>query len=426
MKDLLIYKKALRAKKPNGIEVKAVGASCNLECKFCHYAEKAALFKGKTACSMAAETLTQVVKQTIESVEEGPVTFKWTGGEPLLAGVEFYERALALQEEFGVDREIFNEIRTNGTLIDEAWVDFFAQHNFTVWVELDGPEKFHDRYRLMSQGGGTFKRTIAGIEKLKGAGVEFSLVTHVHRSNQDYPHEVYRFLAGLEPKAIDFVPVVEREANQIARDLGLRLATPPPLRRNLKCQPRISSWSVTPPGYAHFMIEIFDRWVRKDIGRVEIPFFSDCLRRWKGEESGMCSFNETCGGDLLVEHDGSVYACEQFVYPDHKRGHIAKTSIQAVSEQPAQESFGCAKKKDLPAQCKQCQFLFACNGGCPKQRFSRTTDGDPGLNYLCGAYQRLYHHLDTPLKLMLRLEEKGRDLTEIKEVMMNQARVSSF
>lgn len=426
MKSLSEYKNKLMLSRPQGVEVKAVGAACNMQCTFCHYAEKTALYKDTTACTMSAETLTQLVRQTIEAVDEGPITFKWTGGEPLLAGIDFYRRALALQEEFGVDREFVNEIRTNGTLIDEAWANFFAEHKFTVWVELDGPEKYHDRYRLMSGGGGTFKLAMAGLEKLKAAGVAYAFRTHVHRANEASPHEVYRFLIDLEPTAIDFVPVVEREANQIARDMGLNLATPPPLRRNLKCQPRVSAWSVTPPGFANFMIQIFDRWVRHDIGRVQIPFFADCLRRWKGEASEQCAYQETCGQNLLIEHDGSIYACEQFVYPGYKRGKVTEGSVAEAVDTLAQQTFGLSKKKDLPAQCKSCLYLFACNGGCPKKRFSRTTEGEPGLNYLCGAYQRLYQHLDTPMQLMRALEDKGRPLTGMTAVLETRPRVGVF
>ena len=426
MKALSDYKSDMGSLRLPHLVLKPAGPSCNLQCKYCYYAEKSALFDGETACRMSAECLEAVVKRRLEIDVDGPVIFDWQGGEPLVAGKEMFRQALALQREFGGGREIRNRLQTNGTLIDEEWAEFFKTEGFEISVSIDGPERFHDRYRLRKCGGGSFHEVMRGIELLKAAGVPFSTVTAIHRGNEDSPLEVYAFLRELGAVNLSFVPVVEREANQRARDLGLNLATPPPLRRNLKCQPRVSSWSVTPPGYGRFMIEIFERWVRFDVDRVAIDVIEDTYKRYQGEEGDICVFNETCGDQLAVEHDGSVYACDHFVYPLYHRGSLLKSEATTIANGVEQTKFGDAKKKDLPAQCRRCSFLFACHGGCPKHRFARSTEGEPGLNYLCSAYKQMFQHFDPYFQLMRRLLERDKERSEIMEVLNRIPRASGY
>ncbi|MFW6354605.1 MAG: anaerobic sulfatase maturase [Verrucomicrobiota bacterium] len=417
MKSRSADKKNCEAATAHELVVKAMGPTCNLQCKYCHYREKSALFPTTAGRSMAADCLDQVLRQQIEAEPEGRLVFRWEGGEPLLAGLDFFRRVVERQQVLAPGRTIINRLKTNGTCLDAAFARFLRDERFEVTVVIDGPEACHDRYRLQQSGGGSFAAVMAGIRQLQDAGTPFSTLTHVHRGNEEQPLEVYAFLRGLGAKSLHFEPIVEREANQRARDMGLNLATPPPLRRNLKCQPRVSSWSVTPPGFARFMIEIFERWVRHDVGRVEIAYFDDMLRRWTGEGSQLCEFREDCGGHLVVEHEGTVYACERFVYPLHERGNVGQKAIGEMSRDLAQEKFVEAKHKALPAQCKRCQFRFACNGGCPKHRFSRSTEGEPGLNYLCNGYRQMFQHLDPYMQLMRRLLERDREVTEIMAVL---------
>jgi uncharacterized protein len=408
------------------LTLKPAGPSCNLQCKYCYYAEKGALFEEEMPWRMSGTCLETVVRRQLEAAPTGEVTFTWQGGEPLMAGKAFFAEAVALQRRLGGDREIRNRVLTNGTLIDPEWAEFFAREGFLVGVSVDGPEKYHDRFRLRKCGGGSFGDVMRGIDCLRRAGVRFHTVTAVHRGNENHGLEVYAFLRELGAEYLEFSPVVEREANQRARDLGLNLATPPPLRRNLKCQPRVSSWSVTPPGYARFMIEIFERWIRHDIDRVRVEFIEDALRRWSGEESASCVFRPTCGDALTVEHDGSVFACDHFVYPLFRRGSILEQSVGALRWDQEQVKFGESKKRDLPEQCRRCSFLFACHGGCPKHRFARSTEGEPGLNYLCSAYKQLFQHIDPYFQAILRLGQRGKPRTEIMEVLNRLPRAAGY
>lgn len=417
MKALSDYKSDMGSIRAPHLILKPAGPSCNLQCKYCYYAEKSALFNEDPTSRMSPEVLTRVVERHFEFPGDGPVMFDWQGGEPLLAGLDTYQAAVAQQKKLGRGRAIRNLIQTNGTLIDEQWAEFFAEEKFEVSISLDGPEKFHDRYRLRKCGGGSFAEVMRGIDFLKAAGVPFSTVTAIHRGNENHPLEVYSFLRELGAERLSFVPVVEREANQRARDLGLNLATPPPLRRNLKCQPRVSSWSVTPPGFGRFMVEIFERWVRTDVDRVTISEIEDTWARYQGQEGEICLFSKTCGDQMAVERDGSVYACDHFVYPLFRLGSILQSDMLTLGQNPEQIKFGQAKQKDLPAQCRRCTFLFACNGGCPKHRFARTTEGDPGLNYLCSAYKQMFQHCDPYFQLMRRLIERQKERSEIMEIL---------
>lgn len=422
MNMLSYYKRDDKSAPPETphLTINPAGPETNILCKYSHYAEKVALFDGEGPWEMSTEHLESVVKQHITMTAGEEVVFTWKGGEPLLAGLDFFRRAVALQAEWGAGRRVRNRLRTNGTLVDEEWAQFLADENFEVVVSIDGPPAIHDRFRLSKEGkGGSWEDVQRGIECLQAAGANVQSSTAIHRVNEEQGLEVYGFLRSLGITAMEFEPAVEREANLRARDLGLRFATPPPLRRNLKCQPRVSSWSVTPRGYAHFMIEVFERWVRNDVGSVTITFFDDALKRWLGASEGLCAFNETCNNCLTVEHDGSLFACDQFVYPSHRRGELGKESLQEVAESPRQLEFAHSKKRDLPEQCRRCRYRFACHGGCPRLRFARSSEGEPGLHYLCHGYQQLFRHLDPYLQLMRRLVEKGREPAEIM-AMLNQ------
>ncbi len=429
MKNLLYYKKQdapSAAADPNTkLTLNPAGPSSNLVCKFCRYAEKSALFAGEGPWQMPPDVVASAIRQHLALATGEEVEFVWKGGEPLLAGRSFFRRAVALQSEWGGDKRIRNRLMTNATLVDEGWADFLAEEKFEVVVNIDGPPALHDRFRLRADGSGSWEDVRRGLEHLQKAGVAVESTTAVNRANEPYGDAVYSFLREWGIRKMAFVPIVEREANLRARDLGLRFATPPPLRRNLKCQPRVSSSSVTPPGYARFLIEVFDRWIRNDVGVVTIEPFQDTIARWSGETHGMCTFNETCDSCVSVEHDGSVFACDEFVYPSHRRGVVTKAGLAEITESDEQTRFRHSKRKDLPAQCRRCAFRFACNGGCPRYRFARTSEGDPGLNYLCNGYQQLFRHMDPYLRAMAQLVEKGRPPADVMKLFQQYQRVGS-
>ena len=299
--------------------------------------------------------------------------------------------------------------------LDGEWCRFLAEHDFDVAVVVDGPKALHDLHRQKRVGGGSFDSVMQGIELLKKHGVSFSTITYVHRDNEDHPIYIYHLLKAIGSTRMEFNPVVERDANVKARRLGLRFATPASLTKRLKCQPRVSSWSVTPIGFGRFMKAIFDEWVRADVGTISIDHFSSAMSSWSGKGPTSCAYEETCGQNLTVEHNGTVYACHQYVYPDFERGQIEKETFSACLNNREQIQFGADKKRELSKQCQRCEYRFACNGGCPKQRFSRSLDGEVGFNYLCVGYQEFFRHIDPYMRTFVQLERAGKGPEAIME-----------
>lgn len=416
-------KQEFGSNRPFNIMIKPGGSLCNLDCRYCYYSEKSALFSENTGRKMTDECLEAIVRQQFLSQQGDEVQFAWQGGEPTVCGLPFFERAVALQRKYSDGRRFSNALQTNGTLLNDDWCRFLAEHEFLVGISIDGPENLHDRFRTCRSGGGSFEDVMRGVELLKKHGVNFNTLTCVHRANEGKGKDVYRFLRGIGSQHMQFIPVVERETNAIARNMGLRLATPAPLRRRLKCQPRVTSWSVTPVGYSRFMMEIFDRWIQHDVGRIHIQLFEEFLARCLGVKAGLCVFSEQCGQNLVVEHDGSVFSCDHFVYPDFKLGTVQKEGLQSCANDERQLAFGASKLKDLPKQCLRCPVKFACNGGCPKHRFSRSVDGEPGLNYLCTAYRSMFEHMGPWMLQIRELISRGRPASDIMLVFQSMKAV---
>ena len=386
------------------------GARCNLDCRYCFYLEKEALYtpEGPAAeggsnrlAAMTPEVLESFVRQYIEAQPGPTVQFAWQGGEPTILGVDFFERAVELQRRHANGKVIENAFQTNGILVDERWAAFFKEHNFLVGISIDGPASLHDAHRVDKGGRPTHARVMRAIELMKRHGVDFNTLTCVHRGNAKHGRKVYRFLRDIGSEFPQFIPVVERIAEE--PDDGLTMPFP-----GQPGKARVAPWAVRPAEYGEFMIAVFDEWVRHDVGRVFIQAFEVALEAWVGRNPSLCVHSHTCGHAMAIEHTGDVYACDHFVYPEYRLGNMMRTPLAELADMPAQRAFGEAKAKDLPRQCRECSFRFACNGGCPKHRFAKTRDGEPGLNYLCEGYHAFFQHVAPYMQFMAGELMRGR------------------
>lgn len=407
------------ARSPFHAMTKPIGSRCNLDCSYCFYLEKEHLYPGAGAMRMRPEVLAAYIRDYIAAQPGDTASFAWQGGEPTLLGLDFFREVVALQARHGEGRTIENAFQTNGVLLDDAWGEFLARHRFLVGLSLDGPAPVHDAYRVDKGGRPTFERVMAGLAVLKRHGVEFNTLTTVHRRNATRALEVYRFLREAGSGYLQFIPIVERNAAAGAAD-GLWLAPPPDHADAAALDGQVTPWSVRPADYGRFLCTIFDEWVRRDVGRVFVQQFDAALANWAGEPAGVCIFNETCGRALAVEHNGDVYSCDHYVYPRYRLGNLLNTSLGALADSPAQVAFGQAKSATLPRYCRECPVRFACHGECPKHRFLRTPDGEPGLNYLCGAYRMFFKHIDAPMRTMAALLAAGQPPAAIMDLPRTQ------
>ncbi len=391
---------------------KPAGPACNLRCSYCFYLEKSWLFPAAGGTRMSDDVLEAFVRDYIESQDADAIDFAWQGGEPTLAGLDFFRKVVALQQRFGGGRRITNALQTNGTLLDDAWGEFLAAHGFLVGISIDGPGDLHDAQRVDAAARPSLERVLRGVRVLQAHGVEFNTLTVVSRRNARHPGKVYGFLKEIGSRYLQFIPLVERVG---AAAGGGSLAGPPsPSRRE---SARTTSWSVTPVAYGEFLVRVFDEWVRRDVGTTYVQLFDNALGQWLGMPSTLCVFAPECGRAVAVEHDGSVFACDHYVYPDYRLGRLGERTLAAMLDDPAQRAFGAAKRDTLPAQCRECSVRFACNGGCPKHRFLETAGGEPGLNYLCAAYRRFFGHADPYLRAMADLLRQQRAPAEIMAIL---------
>jgi len=389
-----------------------MGSKCNLDCTYCFYLEKEKLYPGSENFRMKPAVLEAYVKDYI-AAQPGPVvSFAWQGGEPTLAGLGFFQRAVELQKLHAGGRTIENAFQTNGTLLDDAWGEFLAREKFLVGISIDGPAAMHDAYRVDKGGKPSFERVMGGLALLRKHGVEFNTLTTVHRRNATAPLEVYRFLRSVGSGYIQFIPIVERSAAADATD-GLLLAPPPDGGDSAGLDREVTEWSVRPTDYGNFLCRIFDEWVLRDVGKVFVQQFDAALANWMGQPAGVCIFSENCGSALAIEHNGDVFSCDHYVYPRYKLGNLLNTPLAAMVDSPQQQAFGQAKSATLPRYCRECPVRFACHGECPKHRFLRTPQGDPGLNYLCAGYKKFFTHIDSPMRTMAALLGNGRPPAEI-------------
>ena len=377
------------------ILAKPTGAICNLDCKYCFYLSKEELYKGSTF-RMTDEMLETYIRQLIESHAVPEVTVAWQGGEPTLMGLDFFKRSIVFEKKYAKPgMKINNTIQTNGTLIDDEWAAFFKENNFLVGLSIDGPREMHDFYRINKQGEPTFDQVMRGLSFLQKHGVEWNALTTLHHANAEHPIEVYRFLRD-ECKAefVQFIPIVER------------------LEPNNET---VSDRSVTAEQYGKFLVGVFEEWVKHDIAKVYVQMFDVALANWHGEPSGLCVHSKTCGGALAIEHNGDLYSCDHFVNPQNKLGNIKEKHMLELVGSDQQIKFGNDKYDALPKYCRECKVRFACHGGCPKDRFIKTPDGESGLNYLCAGFKIFFNHVDKPMRMMSQLLLLDRAPSEIMQ-----------
>lgn len=401
---------APRTTRPFFVLAKPAGPACNLRCGYCFYLEKKEMFGRATDTRMQEGTLEAFIRDYIAAQDAPEVSFGWQGGEPTLRGLDFFRKVVQLQRRYAGGRKVANTFQTNGVLIDAHWAEFLAANEFLVGISIDGTQVLHDAQRVDTSSSGTWSRVLQGLAHLKSHGVEFNTLTVVSRANAKHALTVYRFLKEIGSRYLQFIPLVERT---MARGGSGALAGPP-----VSGTPRgtqVAKWSVSPVGYGDFLVAIFEEWVLRDVGSVFVQMFDSALASWIGEGTSLCVFAETCGRQVALEHDGSVYACDHYVYPEYRLGNLHRQSLADMLDAPGQRRFGAAKRDTLPAQCRRCEFRFACNGGCPKHRFLQTADGEPGLNYLCAGYRRFFNAANPYLRVMAGLLQRGRAPAEIMQ-----------
>lgn len=381
------------------IMLKPAGSLCNLRCKYCYYLEKSQLYQQDKNHVITDALLEKFIKDYIESQVSPEVLFTWHGGETLMRPIAFYEKALELQKFYGRGRHIENCIQTNGTLITDEWCKFFKKNAFLVGVSIDGPQEFHDEYRKTAGGGPSFQKVMKGIRLLNKHGVEWNALAVVNDFNVDYPLDFYHFFKEIGCHYIQFTPIVERI---VTRNDGLTLAP------GMTEGGEITDFSVMPEQWGDFLCTIFDEWVRNDVGNYYVQLFDATLANWVGVTPGICSMSENCGHAGVMEYNGDVYSCDHFVYPEYKLGNLKEKTLYEMMNSAKQMEFAKNKKQRLPQQCKECKFLFACHGECPKNRFLRDRYGMPGLNYLCKGYYKFFEHVAPYMDFMKKEYEAQR------------------
>jgi len=400
---------------------KPVGAACNLDCRYCYYLEKEKLYPTGTGLRMAPALLEEYIRQYITSQDVPEISFAWQGGEPTLLGVDYFRQVVELQKKHANGERISNALQTNGVLLDDDWCEFFTTNNFLIGLSIDGPRELHDRYRVDKAGKSSFDRVMRGLEFLKKHNTEFNTLTVVNRANSQKPLEVYQFLKETGSKFLQFIPLVERKPDAGAKEHDLDYSEPPLAGKWSPSEP-VTAASVESRQYGEFLVKIFDEWVRQDVGKVFVQTFDAALGSWMGAGASLCVFAETCGTALVLEHNGDLYACDHYVYPRYKLGNLLNQSLGEMVNVTAQRKFGAEKQTMLPKYCRACEVKFACNGECPKHRFLRTIDGEPGLNYLCAAYKRFFNHVDSPMRAMADLLRRGQPVAAIMGMMGNRGR----
>ena len=371
--------------KPLYVMLKPAGAHCNLACKYCYYLEKNKLYPTAQRHLMSDEMLEQFTREYIEVQTMNQVLFTWHGGEPLLRSIDFYRKALSLQQKYAGGRRIDNVIQTNGTLLTDEWCEFFAQNHWLVGISIDGPQPYHDHYRLTAAGKPSWQKVMQGIKLLKKHGVEWNAMAVVNAYNVNHPLEFYRFFKENGCQFLQFTPIVER---QTRHEDGRTLASLAD-----KDEIPLSEASVKPEQWGYFLCAIFDEWVRKDVGKIFVEIFDCTLANWMGVSPGICAYSKECGHAGVMEHNGDVYSCDHFVFPEYKLGNIRDHSLIDMLYGEQQQEFSRLKHSSLPRQCKECDMEFACHGECPKNRFMKDKYGDSGLNYLCLGYYHYYQHV---------------------------------
>ena len=407
-----------RATRRFHVMAKPAGSACNLDCHYCFYLSKQQLPDGPGGGHMHDEVLEQFVRDYIQSVTADEVVFSWQGGEPTLLGVEFFEKVVTLQKKHArPGQRIENDLQTNGTLLDEDWARFLKEHRFLVGLSIDGPREIHDHFRVTKHGEPTFDKVFAAAQTLRRHGVRFNTLTCVNRFNASRPLDVYRFLRReVGSTYLQFIPIVEpRDFETVAPqkwDASRLPVLGAPESRPDHPQSVVTPWSVDPDEYGYFLSRIWDEWLARDLGKVLVNFCETLVVQRMGLPSQVCVYAENCGKGVALEHDGSVYSCDHYVYPEYRLGNVRQSSLGDMVFSPTQVRFGYAKSEALPTYCRQCEYLTDCWGECPKNRLLRTPAGDPGLNYLCSGLKRFFRHASSAASRMAKSLAKAAPATQ--------------
>ena len=397
--------------KPLYVMLKPAGAHCNLACKYCYYLEKNNLYQNSHRHLMTDEMLEQFTREYIEAQTMPQVLFTWHGGEPLMRSIDFYKKALALQKKYAHGKQIDNVIQTNGTLLTDKWCEFFAKNHWLVGISIDGPQEYHDHYRVTPAGKPSWEKVMQGIQLLKKHRVEWNAMAVVNAYNAEHPLEFYHFFRDNGCQYLQFTPIVERLTEH---EDGRTLASLADDR-----EIPLADASVTPQQWGNFLCTIFDDWVRHDVGKTFVEIFDCTLANWMGVLPGICAYSKECGHAGVMEHNGDVYSCDHFVFPEYKLGNIREQSLIDMLYGEKQQAFSRLKHTSLPRQCKECNMEFACHGECPKNRFEKDKYGEPGLNYLCQGYYQYYTHVAPYMDFMKRELLAQRPPANIMNVLKN-------
>ena len=397
--------------KPLYVMLKPAGAHCNLACKYCYYLEKNNLYQNSHRHLMSDEMLEQFTREYIEAQTMPQVLFTWHGGEPLMRSIDFYKKALALQKKYAHGKQIDNVIQTNGTLLTDEWCEFFAQNHWLVGISIDGPQEYHDHYRITPAGKPSWEKVMQGISLLKKHRVEWNAMAVVNAYNAEHPLEFYHFFRDNGCQYLQFTPIVERLTEH---EDGRTLASLADDR-----EIPLADASVTPAQWGNFLCTIFDDWVRHDVGKMFVEIFDCTLANWMGVLPGICAYSKECGHAGVMEHNGDVYSCDHFVFPEYKLGNIRDQSLIDMLYGEKQQAFSRLKHTSLPRQCKECDMEFACHGECPKNRFEKDKYGEPGLNYLCQGYYQYYSYVAPYMDFMKRELLAQRPPANIMNVLKN-------
>lgn len=397
--------------KPLYVMLKPAGAHCNLACKYCYYLEKNNLYQNSHHHLMSDEMLEQFTREYIEAQTMPQVLFTWHGGEPLMRSIDFYKKALALQKKYAHGKQIDNVIQTNGTLLTDEWCEFFAKNHWLVGISIDGPQEYHDHYRVTPAGKPSWEKVMQGISLLKKHRVEWNAMAVVNAYNAEHPLEFYHFFRDNGCQYLQFTPIVERLTEH---EDGRTLASLADDR-----EIPLADASVTPQQWGNFLCTIFDDWVRHDVGKTFVEIFDCTLANWMGVLPGICAYSKECGHAGVMEHNGDVYSCDHFVFPEYKLGNIREQSLIDMLYGEKQQAFSRLKHTSLPRQCKECDMEFACHGECPKNRFEKDKYGEPGLNYLCQGYYQYYTHVAPYMDFMKRELLAQRPPANIMNVLKN-------
>ena len=380
------------------VMIKPIGSTCNLDCTYCYYLSKEQLLKAPPTSRMDDATLERFVQQYIEGVTADSVVFSWQGGEPTLMGLDFFHKVVAFQKKYAKPGQaIENDLQTNGTLITEEWCEFLKANRFLVGLSIDGPRDIHDRIRVTKGQNPTFDKVMNAVKLLKRAQVPFNTLTCVHRFNAKRPVDIYRFLRKeVGSTYIQFIPIVEHKtfeqtAPQKWDDSTFPRLGDPEARPNHP-DSIVTEWSVDPDDYGYFLSRVFDEWFKKDVGKVLVNHFETLVAQHLGLQAQICIYSDICGKGVVVEHDGSVYSCDHYVYPEYRLSNIKVAKLENMVFSRQQVQFGYAKKESLPQYCLNCSYLTDCWGECPKNRLIRSPDGEPGLNYLCSGLKKFFRH----------------------------------